>query len=202
MYAFAKTVSMIRAFLNVCKRLDDDDLDGIDTIDSFATNGTKIALAQAICSKCGAELGTDVHAHYQRHYVHIKDGQVTDTLLDVIRLKCSSCDKTHALLPLGVIPYSVFSIRFIALLIIDWRNERFSSVECLCEHYQIATNTFYRIKKRFKACVVLVVGMIDANGKMLAIAKTIAEKGIRAADLLLSGFFDKTAKSFCQVRGP
>jgi hypothetical protein len=202
MYAFAKTVSMIRVFLNICKHSDDDGFGDIDTIDSFVANGAKITLARAVCSRCRARLASSVHARYRRHYVHIKDGQVTDTLLEVVRLRCPSCGMTHALLPPGAVPYSVFSIRFIAFLIMDWKNKRFSSIECLCEHYQITTNTFYRIKKRFEACAALALGMIDTDPKMLAAAKTIAGRDVVAADSLLRGFFDKTARSFCQVRGP
>lgn len=156
----------------------------------------------AACPKCGARLGTDAWASYRRHYVHIKDGQVTDTLLDISRLKCPSCGKTHALLPSGAVPYSVFSIRFVALLILDWKDGAFPSIECLCAHYQIATNTFYRIKKRFVACVVLAVGMIGGGGDgTLACARTIAGNP-DSADALLSSFFDRVARSFCQGLGP
>jgi hypothetical protein len=142
------------------------------------------------------------HGSYRRNFTYVKDDTVIDALIDIRRLSCASCGKTHAVLPGAVVPHSPFSVRFIALLIIDWLQQRYPSVEQLCAHYRIVVNTFYRLKERFEHCVRLAYGLVAGKGVQCEVARILAGVNMHASDELLSEFFKLTNTSFCQSRGP
>jgi hypothetical protein len=105
-------------------------------------------------------------------------------------------------LPSTVVPHSPFSIVFISSLIIDRLDGRFSSIALLCEHYQVAVHTYYRIYKRFSACVRITYGILAGTGSIRGVACKLKKPCQEAADALLCAFFEKTGTSFCQPRGP
>lgn len=59
---------------------------------------------QLTCS-CGHSACLTIHGYYDRK---IKCGD-SDINLHVLRVKCSHCNKTHALLPASIVPYSQVS---------------------------------------------------------------------------------------------
>lgn len=62
------------------------------------------------CPKCGAH-EFHRHAFYERHVLYLdNDHTIHDAILSVLRLKCTSCNSTHAILPSDVIPYSIYSL--------------------------------------------------------------------------------------------
>jgi hypothetical protein len=86
--------------------------------------------------ECGAKHSTKYYSHYERHVASLdadiltaifnadinegnidtesfretENGLFADTLLDVYRVKCKSCNTTHAILPGDVVPYRRFSL--------------------------------------------------------------------------------------------
>lgn len=62
----------------------------------------KIKLRNIKCT-CGSRGNFHIHATYNRY---ISDGN-TENSLCVTRVKCESCNKTHALLPSFIIPYRI-----------------------------------------------------------------------------------------------
>jgi transposase-like protein len=188
---------MLRAFKRVCKGLKDGSEDGGPALAPIAYDAARLD-----CPKCRARRSMVAHGSYRRHYVSIDQGVVSDTLIEVLRLRCASCKSTHALMPPTVIPYCVFSLCFIAALICDRSSHRFSSIETLCAHYEIAISTFYRMSRRFGACVRLASGACADAFDVARIARLLKGRYTDAADGLLSGFFDLCATSFCQSRSP
>jgi hypothetical protein len=142
------------------------------------------------------------HASYHRHYISINQDVVTDTLIEILRLRCISCKGTHALMPPTVIPYCVFSLSFVASLISDRLDNRFSSIEALCACYGIAPGTYYRMDRRFGACVRLASGACADAGGIAHVACLLKGGHTDVTDGFLSDFFDLCATSFCQSRSP
>jgi transposase-like protein len=142
-------------------------------------------LDRAVCPYCKAKETMVPHASYLRHFVYIKDGEAIDEPISIQRLRCKSCDNTHAVLPLATIPYMAFSIRFIARIVIDKLTGTFSSVEALCAHYGISTNTFYRQSK----------SSTDSSGKEVNGLNSLDEKQIwKTFDLFCKRLLSNTAK--------
>lgn len=62
------------------------------------------------CPKCGAHT-FHRHAFYERHVLYLDDDYtIHECTLSVLRLKCTSCNSTHAILPSDVIPYCIYSL--------------------------------------------------------------------------------------------
>lgn len=158
--------------------------------------------SRLLCPKCGAVGSMARHAHYMRHFVFLREGKVTDEVIAVTRLRCISCGATHALLPLAAVPYSVFSIRFIAMMLLDSLDHTFPSIEVLCAHYKIAINTFYRIRRRFESCVRIARGITAKKDCVYEMARKMLENAMTDLDFVLSSFFDACGMSFCQSRSP
>jgi transposase-like protein len=191
--ALPMEVFMLRAFMSICKSLKADDLDAL------ALAPVNCDLSVVVCPHCKARGSLDAHDSYKRNIVYLKDDAAAETRIVIRRLICKSCDKTHALLPEGVVPYSPFSVRFIARIIIDWIKQRFSSIEGLCEHYRIALNTFYRLRKRFLDCVMIALGVTGTKDKAVKVASLLLSDDLPAVDSFLEMFFKLTNRSFCQV---
>jgi hypothetical protein len=180
----------------ICKDSEQGDLD------AMALAPPSYDLSRTVCPTCKARASMDVHSSYHRHFTHIKDGDVVDIRIRIIRLRCASCMKTHALLPEAVVARSPFSIPFIASLIRDWLDRVFPSIEGLCAHYGIAINTFYRLKARFERSVRLAYGITSGQGGIRCALTILSGCNIYAADSLLSGYFLLAKRSFCEARGP
>ena len=76
-------------------------------------------------------------------------------ILRVLRVKCTSCGHTHALLPEMLIPYSSYSLRFI-LTVLENYFLHIHPVEVICETYQISHSTLYAFRSLFlspKSCL-------------------------------------------------
>ena len=63
----------------------------------------------------------------------------------VLRVVCTSCNATHAILPDPIIPYEQHSLFFI-LRVLAEHFLRLKSIERICEVYEISMNTFRRWK--------------------------------------------------------
>lgn len=88
---------MITIFEDVCNPISQDFYD--KTINS-------IQLHQLTCT-CGHSACLTIHAYYKRR-LKFEDGSIK---LKICRVKCSNCQKTHALLPSFIVPYSQISFQ-------------------------------------------------------------------------------------------
>lgn len=45
------------------------------------------------------------HSKYKRNAYYIEDNEIKHKIINIIRVKCKECKRTHALLPICIIPY-------------------------------------------------------------------------------------------------
>jgi hypothetical protein len=187
---------MIRAFRNICKRF------GSENADHLALGDLDCDIATLTCPACGAPFAMKRHGYYHRHLVWMDGCDIRDDLIRIVRVRCTSCKTTHALLPLSVIPYVVYSITFIAQLMSDWMNRAFPSLVALCAHYRITSNTFGRLRERFVVATSLALGLSAEVSARQAFASRLARDTAMVLDGILSEFFKRCGMSFCQSRSP
>lgn len=96
-----------------------------------------------LCPHCGARRCCKPHGSYERTMISILNGSRNDQALTVLRVMCSSCKKTHALLSDALIPFGSYSLRFI-LHVLKAYLARTRSVEILCGSFHIAISTLYK----------------------------------------------------------
>lgn len=62
------------------------------------------------CPNCGSNEYIR-WGHYERNVIFFNEGGtcLESFILNIQRIKCKSCNKTHALLPFGIIPYKQFN---------------------------------------------------------------------------------------------
>lgn len=74
-------------------------------------------LSKYDCPKCGAKASMTRHAYYERNVISIINAIMIYTILKILRVKCTSCGSTHAILPSDIIPYKQFDyLSFITIL--------------------------------------------------------------------------------------
>lgn len=73
--------------------------------DSYDKTINSLQFHQLVCT-CGHSACLTIHAYYNRN-IKVEDHSV---LLHICRVKCSHCNKTHALLPTLIVPYSQVSL--------------------------------------------------------------------------------------------
>lgn len=96
------------------------------------------------CPSC-AGVGFTRHAFYKRK-VTLPNGETIS--LRVLRVKCAHCNKTHAVLPLAIIPYKRITY-MTATRIINLKNRK-AVIDFLDNNLDIDENMIYRIKQQFK----------------------------------------------------
>lgn len=69
------------------------------------------------CPKCGARHSLHRHAKYFRNLIVWESEGLVEERMEILRLQCSSCGCTHAVLTPDVIPFCIFSVEaFLALI--------------------------------------------------------------------------------------
>ncbi len=63
------------------------------------------------CPKCGSKERFHRHGTYFRHITYLSiDGCILFEPIEILRLKCISCESTHAILPSDIIPFQIYSL--------------------------------------------------------------------------------------------
>jgi len=65
------------------------------------------------CPKCTSNKHFVEHCTYVRNICTIINSEIVHTSIEVLRLRCTGCAKTHAILPDDVIPYSYYCKSFV-----------------------------------------------------------------------------------------
>jgi hypothetical protein len=108
------------------------------------------------CPCCNAFRSFSRHALYSRHICILMDNQIIEKKLNILRLKCKSCDTTHAVLPSDVIPYMFYSLSCVLMYLSEYFIEN-QSVLCIFEKFKISYQLIYQFIKRFinhfKPCI-------------------------------------------------
>lgn len=68
----------------------------------------------------------------------------------VLRVKCSSCKTTHAILPNDIIPYCIYSFSFILKVLAAYYSEQ-HKVEEICSNFCICFQVLYMFISRLSA---------------------------------------------------
>lgn len=95
-----------------------------------------------ICPTCMAKHTLTRHASYERNISFLQKDMLINKKLKMLRLKCSSCDKTHAVLPNDIIPYCIYSYSFVAKVLMNHFLEG-KSVLSISTHYNISFQLIY-----------------------------------------------------------
>lgn len=100
------------------------------------------------CPFCNAFHSFTRHATYSRNICFLNFGRIEEQKIKILRLACSSCDRTHAILPADIIPYLIYSFSCIFQVLI----KRFvyeESVLDISNKNQISFQLIYLFIKRF-----------------------------------------------------
>jgi len=188
---------MLRGFWDLCKRALGDGVHA-RSADQAALEPIEPDILKTRCPKCKAKGAMVLHGWYLRHFIYHSEGKTRDSIITVIRLMCTSCNTTHAVLPLAAIPYLSYSICFIAALLADWLSGSWPSIDAISAEYGISAKTFIRLRSRFMASVEMAVGKTASKGHTLEYAAIMANPSLVLLAKLLGDFIALTGRMFCE----
>lgn len=149
------------------------------------------------CPWCGSKGSCVFHDTYTRSMTDFMHGKTIYGEACVIRLRCTSCGHTHAILPDVIIPYSVYGLFFILRVLAEYFLH-LRTVEGLCARFGISVSMLYRWRGLFLSHKQLWLGVLDS-------AQTTPSKFIKLLCFLAqySAFFScrfvlLSARSFLQ----
>ncbi|TYQ15486.1 UNVERIFIED_CONTAM: transposase [Acetivibrio alkalicellulosi] len=146
-----------------------------------------------ICPNCKAKHPDwKKYCQYNRYLINYENESVVYNLISVTRYQCSSCGRTHAILPELIVPYRSYTFLFILQVIKDYFSKSLT-VSTICEKYNISVSTLYTWKSLFLLQKKLWLGLL----------KDIYISSIQFLESLLfthypQEFFLMTAISFLQ----
>ena len=88
---------MIRLFSQLCKCFKQISLN--NEINIFDEHMRKLNVEVLACPFCGAKHALSSFASYERHLVTYHNNTPQDNIIIISRYICSSCGRTHAILP-------------------------------------------------------------------------------------------------------
>ena len=144
------------------------------------------------CPECKAPSFKFIkNGYYNRHFVHMANGNVNDSILKIHEIKCSSCGRSHALLNFLIIPYSPYSIGFIITLIYLRITRKIKTISSLCDLLGISERTYYRLMQRL-------LSDLHALMHIMKSYDSISDRLLSMYDFTLDGLSEvlKTFKSF------
>ena len=151
---------------------------------------------QEACPVCGSRGNCRIHAYYGRHLVDFVHGRHIRHEVSILRLACTGCGSTHAVIPDFIIPYSSYGLLFVLRLLAEaFRGS--TSVESLCERFCITRNQFYHWLALWKQHKQQWLGLLsDLVTSSAAFLGTLT--GMPRFSSFSSSFFRKCAVSFLQ----
>jgi len=192
-----ETIIMIRLISQLCKRI--KQISFKNEIIAFNKYVSSVNIDTLVCPFCGAKHALSPFASYKRHLVTYDNNTAQDNIIIIHRYICSSCKRTHALLPPVIVPYMSFSFKFTVSLIHDYLVHKYHSVEAMCEHYGIAISTFYRILKKFKEHKQIWLGLLeDKLISNLSFVQHILNSSFDELEDFIIQFFKQNGLSFFQ----
>ena len=102
-----------------------------------------------VCPSCGARHSLTRHAVYERNISFLQENILLNKKLKILRLKCSSCEKTHAILPNDVVPYCIYSYSFMIKTLMAHFIEK-ESILSISSQYNISFQLIYSFISRLK----------------------------------------------------
>lgn len=111
------------------------------------------------CPRCGSKGSCVFHDTYTRSMTDFVHGKAIYGEACVIRLRCTSCGFTHAVLPDVIIPYSVYGLFFILRVLAEYFLH-LHTVKKLCVRFGISVSMLYRWRDLFLAHKQLWLGVL------------------------------------------
>lgn len=148
------------------------------------------------CPFCKSVGSCENHAYYRRYLLEYLNGEISVCSLKILRVRCTSCGHTHAILPDPIIPYAGYSLQFI-LTVLAYYLLRLRPVSGICDHFQISVSTLYRWYRLF----------LDHRREWLGALASIEEEILSFLNfcfmsdvfsVFAQSFFEKTGISFLQ----
>lgn len=102
------------------------------------------------CPNCGSTHSFSRHATYQRNISFLLENKILNEKLEILRLKCTSCKTTHAILPNDIVPYCIYSYSFIMNILLKHFVDK-ESVLSISSKYDISFQLIYFFFSKFKA---------------------------------------------------
>lgn len=85
---------------------------------------------------------------YERNIIYFNEENILESeIIKIQRIKCKCCGKTHALLPLGIIPYKQFSSEVVTEVLLD--NQTLNTF-ATSDKYNISEKIILKWNKDFK----------------------------------------------------
>jgi len=114
---------------------------------------------EVTCPSCGARHSCSNFDFYPRNMISYEKGSVICNIISVLRVDCSSCGSTHAILPDVLIPHGSYSLSFILNVLRSYFLGH-RTVVSLCSHFQISVSTLYVWIRLFKKQKSLWLGIL------------------------------------------
>ena len=108
-------------------------------------------LSECSCTHCGKIGFFKKHAKYKRYLIEDSKEGRKETVIEVIRFKCTECNTTHAYIPSFIIPFSVYSLRFVLKVLLYYFQNR-CTIEQICNKFNISMSVLYKWIDLFKKC--------------------------------------------------
>lgn len=94
-----------------------------------------------VCDKC-SHVGFHKHGTYPRNIIIYEE----ELVLEIVRIKCTQCGRTHALIPNFAVPYCQYSVMDMINII----TLTFKALMCFLGATKIPEETVFSIRKRYK----------------------------------------------------
>ncbi|MDF2701045.1 MAG: ISChy3, orf1 [Haloplasmataceae bacterium] len=107
-----------------------------------------LVLGNYFCPHCKAKGKMNYHAEYDRKVITLVGNQIVYEKLSIVRLKCYSCNRTHALLPNFLIPYQTHGYTIVMECLFDYINGK--SLFYIYDKYGVSPQLLYSWIKKFK----------------------------------------------------
>jgi len=101
------------------------------------------------CPKCGAKHAFTRHGVYDRNICRLNNNfQIIENKMAILRLYCTSCESTHAILPRDIVPYCIYTFSCIFQILVQHFIENESILE-LCKKLKISWQLIYSFISRY-----------------------------------------------------
>lgn len=182
---------MIRDKALRCKLFSQEDHPA-DRLDTFMESFNP---ARETCPCCHTHGTCRAHAHYSRYLIGLADGKPVCRRVSILRVFCTSCRHTHAILPDFIVPFRQFSLPFILKVLIEYFTYR--SPSRILKEYGIDVRRLTAWKKLFRSHKAMWLGVLkDKETRELSFLMWITERD-RLSEFL-SDFYDRLKRSFLQ----
>jgi hypothetical protein len=148
------------------------------------------------CPCCKSTGNCRAHGYYKRRLIDYCGGGIRASRVRILRVICKTCGHTHAVLPDIIVPYAPHTVRFMCQAISE-KLVKGSTIEAVCEKFDISSKTFNRFLKTYKAHKALWLGLLKSNETTNAQFFSLVGTYERFSDFM-SAFSGKFIFSFMQ----